>query len=308
MRTESSSFTVRTWGNRTVVLSPNEMGPQDPACRLCGFAGARRRIIALQQGVDLLECPSCYCRSASRMPRPEVLHEFYSTYYQHLPGTSTFDGSPRFAQHLFQCLGVSPGQHLRLLDFGGGVDATLSRALSNIFIEHGSRRTEIDLIDYNAKCRTDWGQTTVTCHDSLTTVQRETYDVVVASAIIEHLPEPRPALIDLLECLRPAGSAYFRTPALSAIAAVLARLGIKLELEYPAHCHDMGQRFWESILHTLGVADRFSIVRSRPSIVETEFRTHPIPTITAYAAKAPWYVLRRAYPMVGGWEVVIRRN
>jgi 2-polyprenyl-3-methyl-5-hydroxy-6-metoxy-1,4-benzoquinol methylase len=203
---------------------------------------------------------------------------------------------------------VKPRTDMFILDYGGGGNATLARALAKLFIQNGAERVEIDLVDYNANCRSDWGKTTVHCHNSLATASERSFDLVIASAIVEHLPDPRPALIELLQALRPGAAAYFRTPAMSTLACLLGRLGIQLDLAYPAHCHDMGQRFWESILETLGLSESFSISRSKPSIVETEFGVHPITTIAAYAAKAPWYVFRRAYTLVGGWEVVIRKN
>ena len=46
--------------------------------------------------MHLLEC-RCGCFSASRMPREEVLRDFYKDYYSAIDGTATFDGSDRFA-------------------------------------------------------------------------------------------------------------------------------------------------------------------------------------------------------------------
>jgi hypothetical protein len=42
-------------------------------------------------------------------------------------------------------------------------------------------------------------------------------------------------------------------------------------------------------------------------VVETSFSHNAMRTMAAYALKAPWYLLRSSYRLVGGWEVVIQR-
>jgi hypothetical protein len=69
----------------------------------------------------------------------------------------------------------------------------------------------------------------------------------------------------------------------------------------------MGQPFWENLLAALGVSSTFRLIRSRPAIVETELLAYPSRTLIAHALKWPWYVLRRGYSMVGGWEAVFAR-
>lgn len=290
-------------------LSEEELLPPESACVLCGFSGKRRPVLSLQENpqVDLLEC-RCGCRSASRMPKPEVLTTYYSSYYSNGNSTGyTFDESSRFGPHLWRQFQARPVKTPRILDFGGGIDAALSRSLADHLIEQGAQGVEIALVDYNADCRRNWGKTTVERYPSLDQAG-EGFDVVIASGIIEHIPYPHDTLLRLLHALRPGGRAYFRTPAMSQMVRLAGRMGIRLDFTFPVHVHDMGQAFWDKVLTSLRVSDQFSMLASRPSIVETTFRLHPLPTLASYVFKLPWYLLRSRYTLVGGWEVTIARN
>ena len=95
---------------------------------------------------------------------------------------------------------------------------------------------------------------------------------------------------------------------MSSIIRLAARVGAHLDFTYPEHVHDMGQAFWEKVLSSLGSTEGFSLVKSRPSIVQTDFASHPMRAATAHMMKWPWYAFRSHYTMVGGWEVVIART
>jgi SAM-dependent methyltransferase len=290
-----------------VHLSEHELLPEEAACPICAYTGNRRPVIALQRDplVHLLEC-RCGCMSASRMPHAQVLSDYYSRYYS-AGGSATFDGSDRFARHLFRLLSNGQKDHLRILDFGGGVDATISRSLARQFTDRGAGRVEIALVDYNASCQKDWGATTVECYHDLPKAGGG-FDVVIASAVVEHIPYPRDVIVGLLKALRPQGRAYFRTPNVASIVQLAGRFGVHIDFTYPAHLHDMGQAFWENLPVSLGLQSDFSLLRSRPSIAETEFAVHPSRTAIAHVFKLPWLVLRNRYTMVGGWEAVIART
>jgi 2-polyprenyl-3-methyl-5-hydroxy-6-metoxy-1,4-benzoquinol methylase len=242
------------------------------------------------------------------MPREEVLRDYYKRYYTATDGTSTFDGSDRFSRHLFRTLGIAPKNNIRILDFGGGVDAVISRSLARRFLERGTRSVEIALVDYNASCAREWGDITVECYQRLPEATGGGFDAVVASAIVEHIPYPRDVVLGLLNASNKGGRAYFRTPAMSSLIKAAALFGVRIDFTFPGHVHDMGQPFWENVLAVLGVSDTFRLIRSRPAIVETELLAHPSRTLIAHALKWPWFVLRRSYSMVGGWEAVIARD
>jgi len=241
------------------------------------------------------------------MPTLEVLEDYYCRYYDKTEETATFEGSERFGAHLYGMLKSTQRSAMRILDFGGGVDATLSRSVAREFIGGGAERVAIALVDRSASCPRDWGAITVDCHQELQAWARE-FDIVVASAVIEHIPSPRSVLMALLNSLRAGGGIYFRTPAVSSLIRLTSRFGMHMDFQYPEHVHDMGQAFWEQLIPSLGMTDSFSIVRSQPSIVQEDFRRHPLRAALAHAMKSPWRLFGSRYTMVGGWEAVIART
>ena len=296
-------------------LSDRDLLPEDRACPFCASQAERPPVLMVQENprVDLLAC-KCGCISASRMPKPEYLRDYYHRYYSNELSEAkssfrfpvNFEGSHRLARHLFRHLGVPAKQRIRILDFGGGRDAAVSRALARHFLDRGTARVEIALVDYNASVLESDAAVAVNSHLDLESAGGE-FDIAIASAIVEHIPNPRETVRGLLNSLAPAGRAYFRTPAMTPVIKFAARLGTHVEFTYPAHLHDMGQAFWENVLSTMS-GDGFTLLRSRPGLVEADFRTHPGRAGVSLLFKSPWFLLRRRYKMVGAWEAIIGRD
>lgn len=111
----------------------------------------------------------------------------------------------------------------------------------------------------------------------------------------------------LLGLLRKDGRFYARTPYVAPLMNLCRTFGIGWDFTYPAHVHDLGQAFWEAYFKSSACSANMTILASRPSIVETSMSEHLARTVAAYALKAPWYLLRHRYKLVGGWEVVARK-
>src|SRR4051794_9901134 len=81
---------------------------QTAACLVCGCTAARERVFLVQADPDvhLLRCPRCQACSASHMPTPKVLSDFYSDYYEHRAKEHgvTFAEPVRFARHVLRGL------------------------------------------------------------------------------------------------------------------------------------------------------------------------------------------------------------
>ncbi len=293
-------------------VGEDELLPADPRCPLCLATEARSPVLQVQANPDvhMLSCSRCGGFSASRLPTGQTLRRYYSRYY--VPGgpTVTFDGPVRFARHLIGEAGpFLHGEDVSILDFGGG-GGDLSRAVAALLLARGTVRVGIDLVDYqSAPCQPEGEPIAVRRHETLAGVAGQRFDLVMASAVLEHVPYPRPVLVDLLAAVRPGGVFYARTPSVVPLFRILRFLHLRYDFTYPAHLHDLGQTFWERILPCLERdAASFAIVRSRPSIVETMFRRHPARTAAAYVLKSPWYLFPRHYRLVGGWEILIQRK
>jgi SAM-dependent methyltransferase len=296
-------------------LDEIDLRPAESVCPLCSFSGERDAVLRLQSEpvVSLLACPNCGGCSASRLPTEEAIRTYYSKYYAdgvfRDAEKITFDEPERFAKHLFR-IGKAflKRSAPRILDFGGG-DGNLSLSIARLLLEEGALHVNVTLVDYSAGlARSHSRDISLECHQNLASVEEADCDLVLASAILEHIPYPRESFIRLLSAVRPGGLFYARTPCMAALLRILQRIGLTVDFTYPAHFHDMGEDYWSNILRFLpSEFQEYSVIWSQPSIVETTLRKNPLRTVAAHVIKAPWHVFRKHYQFVGGWEVLMRR-
>ncbi len=291
-------------------LTADEVYDATEKCPVCLGVGDRKPVVRLQESpaIDLLECPRCRACSASLMPRPEVLNNYYTDYYKAGQDRNTCPNAARFADRIAGHTEFSfTGRPIRILDFGGG-DGRLARKIADRLLAEINGSVEIDLVDYEkpGDYGTHWLR--ICGYRTLQEV-RGPYDLVIASAVLEHIPEMHPVLCRLFALLRPAGYFYARTP----YVVPFARLIRSLDFTYPGHVHDLGSAFWNRVSKTFGLNARFII--SAPSLVETTFASHPVRTVLAAILKAPGrfeeLLSKRSRPdrwwnFVGGWEIMLQ--
>jgi len=237
---------------------------------------------------------------------------YYNDYYKFLPSSDsceriTHDDSKHFSIHLADRVNKYLDRpHLRILDYGGG-DGSISEWMAVKLLEKDFHKIDIVVVDYNKTTISTLNQRiSITRKDNLEE-NNCLYDVVIASAIIEHLPQPHDILVRLLNLMDVDGVFYARTPCMLPLIKLLKNFGIKIDFSFPGHIHDLGQAFWESYLcHAISCGDLI-LLESNPSIVETTFKRHFFRTLASYLFKAPWYLLGRKYTLVGGWEVFIKK-
>jgi SAM-dependent methyltransferase len=283
-------------------------------CPACGAPGPRPSVLRLQADPDVhfLACPRCRALSASHMPSAAFLDRYYAEYYVDRDRRVTFADPERFARHLLRALAaarVRPGPRVRILDFGGG-DGSLALALAGRLIGGVGGEAEVLVIDRQEPAPSPDPRVRLARAASLAEAEiagggRE-FDLVLASAVLEHVPDLRPLLAALLAAVAPGGAFYARTPA----AVPLARLVPGLDLGYPAHVHDLGSGFWNRAGGLFRFRGRTAV--SRPSLVATGWRD-PLRTGFAHLLKLPARIEGRLAParpdrmwnLVGGWEVVL---
>jgi len=293
-------------------VEEEDLLPATPECPICGFSGDRPAILALQHNptVDLLSCPVCRGYSASRTPTTQRLRDYYAAYYCDSPSAVTCHAPSHFARHLFR-IGREYLRHqsISILDYGGGSGAIASE-LSELLLRSYASATYVTVIDFHREPAGSRRDTVpIEWHETLAGVRGRQFDLVMASAILEHLPHPQGDLERLLYALRPGGVFYARTPSVAALLRILAKLGLRYDFTYPAHLHDLGQAFWERALDRIPApGGTFRLCRSRPSLVETGFRDNLGRTLAAHALKSMWRFAGHLWPFVGGWEVLIQRR
>lgn len=298
----------------STLLSPHPMrltedvGARDlvtwTACPVCDFEGARATVGRLQDEprVELLECPRCRAASASMRPTDGFLDSYYrktfTGHFEHYGDAArvTIFDVERFARALARRL--PRRKPTAILDFGGQ-DGSLARELARQLDANDARIVVVDRTDDAVEDpRIGWAP-------DLRSVEGD-FDLVLASASLEHVPEVGAALDALLARLAPGGHFYARTP----YAQPLLRLVPDFDFGFPAHLHDLGPGFWN------GLASRgVELVHSAPSIVQSSWRGDPWRWIVASTLKLPAHLevaLRGtgttpAWALSGGWEVVARR-
>lgn len=305
--------------HRSKHLEENEVYDARAHCPICLYSGKRIQGIRLQSNpiIHLLHCPACGGRSAAWMPRPEVLQNYYSGYFDSSAAAGesdavcvTFQGIERFACHLIRAMPLAAGTSpVRILDYGGG-DGSLALAIAKYL---GKRPVSITLVDYQEPRAMPVPEHVQVVHlTELSQVQEKDpgrkFDIVLASAVTEHIPELNGVLNLLFGMIEPGGYFYARTPYMSNLIAYLRFI----DFVYPAHVHDLGASFWNRITKTFHL--NADIIVSRPSIVESEWRKAFIRTLVAYTLKFPAHIEGKIAPhrvdrwwnLVGGWEVVLR--
>jgi Methyltransferase domain len=291
------------------LLEPSELVDATRACPICLSAAPRRAVFRVQRDPDvhMLACPRCRAASASHMPRADVLESYYASYYSGREREITFSDPARFARHVVKSL---PRVAVRsILDFGGG-DGSLARAVAELLLSSGrAAEVEVLVIDYHSSPQVADGRIRVRFQLPSAAVEGQ-YDLVLASAILEHIPELHRVFAMLHAAMAPRAFFYARTP----YVLPLTKLYGRLDLTYPAHVHDMGSPFWNRMPETLGWNVR--ALASRPSLVAGSLTGDPLRAIAAAVAKVPAYVetwlsprarKARLWHFVGGWEVLFQR-
>nr|VFK39511.1 MAG: Methyltransferase domain-containing protein [Candidatus Kentron sp. SD]VFK44552.1 MAG: Methyltransferase domain-containing protein [Candidatus Kentron sp. SD] len=267
--------------------------------------------------ICLLQCNVCHAVSASRIPTDETLADYYSGFYEsselreHFGEKTniTFSKPQRLAIKLCNIYRsyCQDNSSVAILDFGGG-DGTISNLVAMDLINSGIKKVSIKIVDYNKKLLSlQDNRIVIDRVDSLDDITGQRYELVIASAVIEHHPRPGKLLRDLLHHVKQGGIFYARTPYILPIMRLSRLMGIHVDFTYPGHLHDLSQAFWENYFRRKELSD-FQILKSKPSIVETTFRKQFWVTLAAYLLKAPWFLLGKSYKYVGGWEMFVRKR
>ena len=295
-------------------LQEHELLPESQVCPWCKFAGIRARVLPLQESPDvwLLKCPACFAVSSSRVATEGAIDAYYASYYADTSVNRVTCGAPsRLGRHVSRHAKLPRNlPKIAVLDFGGG-DGSISQALGMEYAKRSGAPVDIVVVDYNQSLVAPRHPQVKLSHKSTLSEipEREQFNLVLASAILEHLPQPAEITRRLLGMVEPGGYFYARTPYMAPLLRLLNHLHITCDFTFPAHFHDLGQDFWEHILSTLGMAaGEWTLVRSQPSPVETGFSDNFVRTVLSHVMKAPWWILRRSYPYVGGWEVFMQRK
>jgi SAM-dependent methyltransferase len=302
--------------HRTKHLGEDDLLPLSAGCPWCG-GSQRKSLVDLQSepNVSLLECHSCHAVSESRMPTPAALAHYYGQYYDDAQYDRsgekvTIGDSLHMGRSLARWMqGRDSNGHLIVLDFGGGDGTVAAVAVQELLNQGHIKSGQITVVDYNNMIVSSNDPRIVIVHaPTLAYLTARKFHVVMASAVIEHIPDGRATLDELLSLVAPGGAFYARTPQVASFVRLSRYIGIRWDFTFPGHVHDLGQRFWEGLFSRPSMAKDFGIVLSKPSLVEARLADAPMRAMMAYLFKLPWYLLRRHWGFVGGWEITVTRR
>ncbi len=294
-------------------VTADQLRDASAACSICESRRPRltRLVLQTEPRVELLECLRCGASSASHFPDERFLKALYapSDYTSDLLGDER--AVVRLARHIASHVPVGADYAcLRVLDYGGG-DGRLSTALREALREEGHLgEIELTVVDYFVDERANESVRFLDVSDFATL--DETFDLVIASAVLEHLVDLAWTTRKLLSLCAAGGHFYARAP----YEAPLAQRFPGYRVRWPRHLHDLGPAFWAHFLDTLGFEGE--LLRSAPSPVESDLRSKPLRTLAAWLMKLPARLEAAIFAdrfaedgahhwrWAGGWEAVLR--
>lgn len=281
-------------------------------CPICRSSNKRFSVTKIQSNplIEFLYCPNCKGCSASMMPTDTYLQKYYDSYYDESEKKYTFGKVMRFAKHIIKNMKIGNNQgKIRILDFGGG-DGSLSKGIAELILnKNPNLKALVVLCDYQKIESFSNDNLNIISLQNLNEINY-TFDLVLASGIIEHIPDVYFTLKKLFSMVEPGGIFYSRTPYVIPLRKIIK----SYPLIYPMHLHDLGPSFWNRISEIYKIESE--ILYSGPSIVQTEFNEEFFRTLFAYLFKIPAYleILLRNKPkdliwkFSGGWEIFLKIN
>jgi SAM-dependent methyltransferase len=249
------------------------------------------------------------------MPSAGALESYYSAYYTNAQyekcGVKVTLGNPRrMGRHLSKLLGkIDTRGCVRILDLGGGDGTVAVETAKELLDRAGADRVDITVVDYSPNQTTLSDQRlTLQSVLRLEDLPEEGYHLVIASAVIEHIPDAPRIMEQVLSRVRPGGMLYVRTPQVRSFVLLARALNLEWDFTFPAHVYDLGQAFWDKYFAAGSAWQQFAVLSSKPSLVEASFAESPLRALLAYLFKMPWYFLGANWGFVGGWEIAVTRK
>ena len=216
-------------------------------CPCCGVTG----LVPLRgyEHAHLRRCRACRFVYAAKVPTSSELEEHYAHKYgkKYAPEAWVSETTRHRLAELIAHLS-SYRQRNRLLDVGSGRGLLLEAAQGTGWDCFGNEYSP-DAIRHGVArgftmCEGDLGKDTF---------PREHFDIVVMTESIEHMPEPKKAVLTVSRFLRMGGALYLTTPNFDSLSRRV--LGPRWNvIEYPAHLSYFGERALVRLLESCGLA------------------------------------------------------
>lgn len=219
-----------------------DLSPPHEVCPVCGHPESERESALVQTNppVGIRICALCRAAFTERFPSNEYLESLYAP-DAYTPDLNESPGAvQRLATHVvdgMHALGLTEHTTLRLLDFGGANGTLLREVVARLPDSVDRERSRFVVADLFPQ-ELDPPLEYVRSADLSPTDDR--FDVILLSAVIEHLPNAGDELRRLDRHLRDGGLMYGRTP----WDMPFVRLVPSYSLRWPRHLLDLGPAFW----------------------------------------------------------------
>jgi hypothetical protein len=203
-----------TFYQRSRALEISELQDSARRCPICHDTGARRVVQVIQEAprVELLQCSACGGCSAGKMPTRQVLEGYYAGYYNGAAVQGTFADVDKLAERVLRRMETARlPDRVRILDFGGGEGLLAQRIASRLRGSRSQSFAEIVLVDLQQVAERKGEAFSQVQVESLQSAHGD-FHIVLASAILEHIPEVHDVLAGLFERVGAPGFFYARTP------------------------------------------------------------------------------------------------
>ena len=300
---------------REMILKEDELELEAKECNFCRSNLNNKRKVYNAQKLPIVNyyfCNECYVCFSNRQPKDTALEKIYSPVNYTSTLTSSDDLTVKLAKRIAKQISITKNilKEIKVLDFGGG-NGNLSKKISSELLKLG----------YESKCTVIDIHNSIQKDDNIEFVNakeinkiKNKFDLVLASAVLEHLKAPKAILDKLIQLTGKKGFFYARTP----WEEPLAKFIPNYKLRWPRHLFDMGGDFWNKYLSGYN-KNKINIIWFRPSIIETSIY-NIFKFLASFVLKSIAVIelfLRNLFPkknqskipyfkLVGGWEVLIQ--
>lgn len=273
-------------------------------CPNCGDEDQKNTLV-LQNNpkVKMIKCSNCKLAYANQMPNEEFLENLYDPkiYKSHL--TNNPDNTKKLAEKIYKEIDFNIDK-VKILDYGGG-NGKLSKEIIKLLKKNNiyAQSLVVDIHDSTQ------GENIYFKTVEEFKLDEEKYDIILASAVLEHLPNFRDILDNLLNKLNNKGYFYCRTPWEFELSKIMKIYKIK----WPRHLYDIGGDFWVNFFKS---KNDFEIILSETSVTEIS-KKNIIKYITAQILKKisllEFYIKKNKlslpkWPFVGGWDLIVKKH
>jgi 2-polyprenyl-3-methyl-5-hydroxy-6-metoxy-1,4-benzoquinol methylase len=278
------------------------------SCALCGSNNIKKiECIENEPEVNYFFCKDCQVNFTDKQLTVKSTKDLYLNYFDNHQLKTGIESS-LLGEHLYNFFKHKnfSSKSLKILDFGGGDGSIVKYFANQLETKNDFNNTILDVFDvYECEKKLDGVNYLSTESD----IEINKYDIIIASAVLEHLNSPLSNLQLLFNALKKNGYFYARTPYRLPLRFLISKIsGKKIGMQFPWHLFDMGRPFWNhlpSLIYSkFGLEVKIEL--SQPSLVQSPYKENRKKFIFAKLLKMPGYVFKN-WNYVGGWEVFIKK-